>query len=328
MCHVLQDEVYTEHLYDTKVKRLKDRAALLKKVRDFFELRGVLEVDCPILSAYAAVDAHIDLLTANYCEKEIYYMHSSPEYGMKRLIAEGIGDIYQLSHVFRDGELSHKHNPEFTMAEWYRIGFTFEQMMEETVDFIRLFLGQYPSRIVSYRELFLQKTGIDYVLSSEEELFAYIQSHSIPYYPGVVQEGRDALLNLILGIVIEPELGKDELTVLAYYPSSQAALARRRWHGQEEVAERFEVYFQGIELANGYHELADAVEQRLRFGESNQQRAALGKHTLPLDEFFLQALEKGLPDCCGVAVGFDRLVMIRQGQHDIAESIAWGWKLA
>lgn len=328
MFHVLQDNISTENLFDTKIKRLKDRAALLKGARDFFDQRGILEVDCPILTKYASVDAHIDLITANYQGKEIHYMHSSPEYGMKRLIAEGVGDIYQLSHVFRDGEWSHKHNPEFTMAEWYRMGLTFEQMMEETVDFIRLFLGNYPSRIVSYRELFLQKTGIDYVEASTDDLFAYIQKHSIPYYSKLLEEGRDALLNLILGSVVEPQLGQDEFTVLAYYPSSQAALARRRQHGSEEVAERFEVYFRGVELANGYHELADAIEQRLRFGESNQQRIVLGKDPLPIDELFLQALEKGLPDCCGVAVGFDRLVMLRQGQHDIAQSIPWGWEEA
>jgi elongation factor P--(R)-beta-lysine ligase len=314
--------------FNSKVARLQDRAFMFKTARQFFDQRGVLEVDCPILSTQASVDTHIDLISALYRGKEKCYMHSSPEFGMKRLLAEGIGDIYQLSHVFRDGEWSAKHNPEFTMAEWYRLGFSLEQMMEETVQFACLFLGDLPYRIVSYRDIFLQTTGMDYVTASEQDLFSYIQNQNIPFYSTILEEGKDALLNLILGSQVEPQLGHSELFVLAYYPASQAALARKRWHGKEQVAERFEVYHRGIELANGYHELTDAHEQRLRFQEANASRIALGKEPLPIDENFLQALEKGLPDCCGVAVGFDRLMMLRQKQKDIANVVAWGWNFA
>ena len=314
--------------FESKVKRLRDRALMLKAARHFFDQRGVLEVDCPILSAHASVDAHIDLISAAYRRNEKYYLHSSPEFGMKRLLAEGIGDIYQLSHVFRDGEWSPKHNPEFTMTEWYRLGFSLEQMIEETMEFIRLFLGDLPYHIVSYRDIFLQQTGIDYATASEQELFCYIQDQNIAFYPSVLEEGKDALLNLILGSQIEPQLGQGTLCALAYYPASQAALARKRWHGQEQVAERFEIYYQGIELANGYHELTHADEQRQRFYEANALRLAFGKEPLPIDENFLQALEKGLPDCCGVAVGFDRLLMLRQGQKEIAHVLAWEWDLA
>jgi elongation factor P--(R)-beta-lysine ligase len=314
--------------FETKVARLKNRALMLKAARHFFDERGVIEVDCPILSAQTVVDTHIDLIVAFYQGTENRYMHSSPETGMKRLLAEGIGDIYQLSHVFRDGEWSHKHNPEFTMAEWYRLGFSLEQMIEETIQFTRLFLGQLPYHIVSYRDIFLKETGVDYVAVNEQELLCYIKEQEIPFYPSVLEEGKDALLNLILGSKIEPKLGLDELCVLAYYPASQAALARKRLHGSELVAERFEVYYQGVELANGFHELTDADEQRLRFQESNESRLALGKETLPPDENFLKALEKGLPDCCGVAVGFDRLMMLHQGQKEIADVLSWGWKEA
>jgi lysyl-tRNA synthetase class 2 len=314
--------------FASKVARLQDRAFMFKAARHFFDQQGIIEVDCPILSPQASVDTHIDLVKAFYRGKEKCYLHSSPEFGMKRLLAEGIGDIYQLSHVFRDGEWSAKHNPEFTMAEWYRLGFSLDQMIEDTVQFIRLFLGELPYHIVSYREIFLQKTGINYVTASEQELFSYIQNQNIPFYPSILEEGRDALLNLILGSQIESQLGQGKLCVLAYYPASQAALARKHWHGQEQVAERFEIYYQGVELANGYHELTDAHEQRLRFHEANASRLALGKEALPIDENFLQALEKGLPDCCGVAVGFDRLMMLRQKQTDIADVLAWGWKLA
>lgn len=311
--------------YDTKKGRLEDRAVMLKSARDFFYARDVVEVDCPILSKEASVDAHIDLITALHKGEETCYMHSSPEYGMKRLLADGMGDIYQLSHVFRDGEWSPKHNPEFMMAEWYRLGFSLEQMMEETIEFIRLFIGPLPYHIVNYRTIFLDETGIDYLTATEDELFAYIQAREIPFYSSVQEEGKDALLNLILGSEIEPKLGTKELCVLAYYPASQAALACKRWHGEEQVAERFEVYYRGVELANGYHELTDAAEQRQRFEESNAFRESLGKNRLPPDERFLEALAKGLPDCSGVAVGFDRLMMLRQKQNDISKVIPWGW---
>ncbi len=311
-----------------KIARLHDRAFMLHKAREFFAKRHVLEVDCPSLSVRAAIDAHIDLIPATYHGTARCYLHSSPEYGMKRLLAEGMGDCYQLSHVFRDGELSHKHNPEFTMAEWYRLGFSLEKMIAETVDFIRLFTGNLPYQIISYRELFLKETGIDYSKATEQELFAYIQANNIPFYASIQEEGKDALLNLILGTTIEPTLGQDELSVLAYYPASQAALACKQWHGTEQVAERFEIYYKGVELANGYHELTDSSEQKARFIDSNAARQTLGKVPLPIDDNFLHALEKGLPDCCGVAVGFDRLMMLRHPGTQISDVIAWGWEEA
>jgi len=311
-----------------KLQCLKDRAHMLKQARSFFDSLQVLEVDCPIITIGAPVDAHIDLISVNYQNHEKRYMHSSPEYGMKRLIAEGMGDIYQLSHVFRDGEYGTKHNPEFTMAEWYRLGFTLQQLIQETVEFIQLFLGQIPSRLLSYRQALMHYAGIDYTQMDVDGLFYYIQTHSIPFYPSIKEEGKDALLNLILGTVVEPQLGQDELFILAYYPASQAALAKKRWHDNEEVAERFEIYYQGIELANGYHELTNSQEQRQRFLEANVLRQALGKHSLPLDEFFLNALQKGLPDCCGVAVGFDRLMMLRHQATSLAQVIAWDWSQA
>lgn len=307
---------------------LKDRASLMMQARHFFHQRKVMEVDCPILSSYASIDAHIDLISATYKNQSVHYLHSSPEYGMKRLLSIGSGDIYQLSHVFRDGEYGRHHNPEFMMAEWYRLGITIEQMISETVEFIRLFLGNIPFSIISYRDAFKKYLGIDYCELNEEQLFEYIKKSGIPSYSSILKEGKDAMLNLILGILIEPQLGQNELSVLAYYPSSQAALAQKRWHGAERVAERFEVYYKGVELANGYHELADAVEQRERLIEANITRQALGKTALPIDDFFLKALAQGLPDCCGVAVGFDRLMMLRNKCENIAEVLAWGWQEA
>lgn len=311
----------------TNITILKDRARMLAKARDFFSDRQVIEVDCPIVSHFASVDAHIDLLQAFYEQKKICFLHSSPEYGMKRLIAMGMDDIYQLSHVFRDGEYGHKHNPEFMMAEWYRIDMPFEAMIEETIDFTRLFLGPLTSNRITYREAFQRYAGIDYCQASCESLMEYLEVHHIDY-EGIDQTDKEALLNLILGVMIEPKLGQDCICALYHYPANQAALAQTKMVMDESVAERFELYYKGMELANGYHELANAVEQRKRLIHANEERIRLGKTALPLDELFLQALEKGIPDCCGVAVGFDRLMMLKHSKDNIEDVISFGWARA
>lgn len=310
-----------------KIAILHDRSAMLTRARAFFGARAVREIDCPILTTYASIDAHIDLIPAK-TPWGIRYMHSSPEYGMKRLLSEGIGDIYQISHVFRDGEFSVKHNPEFTMAEWYRLGISFDALIAETVDFTRLFLGDLPSHTISYREAFIKYAGIDYVNANEKDLAKYLNQMGIETYQDIERDGKDAYLNLILGTIIEPNLGKDGLCALAYYPASQAALAQTHYKGEEAVCERFELYYKGVELSNGYHELSDALEQRRRFRESNAMRLSNHKQSLPMDEYFLQALEKGIPDCCGVAVGFDRLMMLRHHKSNLSDIMPFGWQEA
>ncbi|MBT3393973.1 MAG: EF-P lysine aminoacylase GenX [Waddliaceae bacterium] len=304
---------------------LRDRAAMLSKARGFFSERGVVEVDCPVLSSSASIDAHIDLFTTRFCDGAIRYMHSSPEYGMKRLLAMGMPDIYQMSHVFRDGELGKRHNPEFMLAEWYRLGFSFEAMIQETVDFVALFVDSHPVEVITYREVIKKHAGIDYVSSSDEELMCCLNKRGIEIYEGLGDEGRDAILNMIVAAIVEPNLDKDVVTVVKYYPASQAALAQKKTVGDEAVAERFEVYFGGYELANGYHELGDAEEQSRRFQDANEERMRMGKDSLPLDESFLEALDAGLPDCCGVAVGIDRLMMIRHGADKIADVLPFSW---
>lgn len=296
---------------------------MLSRARSFFAQKGIREVDVPLLSTRASVDAHIDLVPATYASKERCFLHSSPEYAMKRLIADGIGDIYQLAHVFRDGESGRKHNPEFLMAEWYRMGIPFEQLIAETLDFIRVFLGPLPHEIITYREALKKYAGIDYVHASRDDLIAYIRDKKIAEGVDLSSEDNDSLLNYILGILVEPNLGNDGLCALAYYPSTQAALAQTKQNGDEKVAERFEVYYMGMELCNGYHELADAKEQRKRLEEANVMRVHLGKQPLPIDTKFLEALEKGLPDCCGVAVGVDRLMMLRHGKDHIGDVVAF-----
>jgi len=313
---------------NSRISILKDRASMLKKTRDFFFARHVLEVDCPLLSETAAVDAHIDLIEASPQLGAKRYLHSSPEYGMKRLLSIGIGDIYQLSHVFRDGELGHRHNPEFMMVEWYRVGMSFPDLIEETVMFIKVFLEDiHVHNLMSYKEAFLQYSGIDPFEATHEELTTKLQA-SLPDQPDLILMDRDDLLHQILALQIEPFLGKDELTVLAYYPPSQAALAKTQVVDGNVVALRFEVYNQGVELANGYFELQDPDEQAARFEEANRLRRKIGKNELPIDYRFLEALRQGLPSCSGVAVGFDRLMMLRHKKQQIKEVISFDWRNA
>ena len=303
-----------------KLKILRDRAEMFRKVREFFFSRNVCEVDCPSMNRFASVDVHIDLIRAyGGNPPATHFLHSSPEYAMKRLLVEGMGDIYQLSHVFRDNEYSMRHNPEFSMVEWYRLNFSFSKMIEETLDFIRLFIGDMPQTIMSYDQVFKKYADIDYRKITEKKLLSYLKEKGIDPYENIGGEGKDAYLNLIMGVVIEPQLGDKELFVINHFPASQSMLSKTTMQDGVEVAERFEVFYKGYELANGYHELADPAEQRKRLVKANKKREELGKDTLPIDELFLSALEKGLPDCCGVAVGFDRLMMLRHHLDDIAD---------
>jgi lysyl-tRNA synthetase class 2 len=297
---------------------------MLEKARAFFKERAVIEVDCPLLLSSASIDAHIDLISCSASGKT-RYLHSSPEYCMKRLLAEGVGDIYQLGHVFRDFEEGRRHNPEFTMAEWYRLGFSFEEMIEETCDFISLFTGPIKREIKSYRDVFVEHTGIDPYQISVADLQQWLldRGHTVSFNPET--DTKDDLLSYMLSTFVEPHLGKEVLTVVPYFPPSQAALAKVRTVDGMLVSERFEVFYEGIELANGYHELQDVKEQRTRFLEANSMRVKMGKNALPIDEQFLQALERGLPDCCGVAVGFDRLMMIYLKTKSISDVLPWDW---
>lgn len=307
---------------ESKIAILKDRAYMLQKARSFFYERDVYEVDCPSLSQFASVDAHIDLISAKFNKTVDCFLHSSPEYGMKRLLAEGAPDIYQLSHVFRDGEYGKRHNPEFMMAEWYRRGMSFEGLIEETLDFVKLFVGELPFEVLSYQQAFIQHAGIDPFLDSDSQLQDCLKKN----LPDVESTLRDDILNYILGVQVEPKLGDGKLTALAYYPPSQAALAKTCLLDNELVAMRFEIYYQGVELANGYHELQDPDEQLRRLHEANALRLELGKEAYPIDMRFIDALRLGLPQCSGVACGFDRLMMLRHKKQALAEVMPFTWQ--
>lgn len=312
----------------SKTAILKDRAQMLAKARAFFAKKNILEVDCPALTQGSPIDQHIDVMNLSFSSGEKRYLYTSPEYGMKRLLAEGIGDIYQICHVFRSGEIGHLHNPEFSMVEWYQLGIPFSQIITETLDFIRLFLGNLPHEAFSYRDLFKAHFHIDYLHATCKELVAICKEYHLPESSGMDSWDKDTLLQYMVSFYIEPKLGVNTLTVIEHFPASQAALSQTLSLGEEQVAERFEIYYQGIELCNGYHELTDAAEQKRRFEKQNALRKAMGKEELPIDTFFLDALKKGLPDCCGVAVGFDRLMLLKHKKNDIREVIPFAWDIA
>lgn len=258
-----------------------------------------MEVDTPMLSQYAPVDAHIDLF-----EVEGGYLHSSPEYGMKKLLAAGSGDIYQLGHVFRKDEVGALHAPEFTMIEWYRVETTQEAFLQENIELLELFLGRQVCVQKPYAHAFEEAVGLP-LTAFPEELMERGKAL------GFELHDKKDVINLLWGCVVEPTF--QELTIVTDFPEDQAALAQV----QGGVAERFEIYFKGIELGNGYHELTDPVEQKNRLIAANQERIALGKAPLPYDPELLHALEKGLPDCYGIALGFDRLLMLKKGYSKI-----------
>lgn len=297
------------------VSKLKRRAALMGEVRHFFAQRGVIEVDTPILSPAAPIDPYIDIMEVDVGRGKVGYLHSSPEYELKKLLSAGSGDIYQLSHVFRQNEEGPLHRPEFMMIEWYRIGMDYFRFIEETVDLLRLFLGNLPFHLLTYRDAFQTRVGID--IGRPVDFAQVARAHHLELSQEAIHWDKDTWLTLLFSSLIEPSLGQEELCVITEYPASQAALSKTTHVAGMDVARRFEIYYRGIELANGFEELTDPIEQRRRFEQDNRRRVALGKKALPIDESFLAALEAGMPESCGVAVGFDRLVMLHLKETSI-----------
>ena len=315
---------------------LRLRANMLAHIRAFFARRDVLEVETPALSAAAIPDPNLSSFAVHYTgpgsrNGQTLYLHTSPEFPMKRLLAAGSGCIYQIARVFRDGEAGRRHNPEFTLLEWYRIGFDHHRLMDETAELVaKLLAGRMPlspPERLSYREIFQQHLGLDPHRVTVAELAASAATQHVPIPPGMPLTDPDPWLDLLLTHCIEPKLGQGRLTFVYDYPVSQAALARVR-PGDPPVGERFELYLHGVELANGFHELGDADEQRRRFAAENAARRAAGWPEMPVDEPLLAALEAGLPDCAGIALGFDRLVMLAAGKTALAETMAFSFERA
>lgn len=307
------------------LSRLRLRASLLASLRGFFAARGVLEVETPALVNAPVTDVNLDSAQATVGDAALF-LHTSPEYAMKRLLAAGSGDIYQTCHVVRGGERGRLHNPEFTMLEWYRTGFSMAQLIGETADLLNQLMqaaGQ-PARPLltrRYREAFLEHVGLDPFEAGIDTLVELAVQAGLAR--GTAGElSRDALLDLLVGTRLGPALGQGHWFALTHYPASQAALARLD-PADPRLALRFEIYADGIELANGFEELASSQEQASRFAADNAERARRGLPVRAADARLLAALERGLPACSGVALGFDRTVMVAAGAHRIDEVIAF-----
>lgn len=304
------------------LENLRRRARILSEIRSFFAARGVLEVETPILAAATVSDLHLASLETRVAGTRAF-LQTSPEFAMKRLLAAGSGPIFQIARAFRDDERGRHHNPEFTLLEWYRPGFDHHALMDEMDALLSGILGTPSARRLSYRALFLEELGIDPHRATPAQLEDAARARGLEPPRGL---GSDDLLNLLMSVVLEPVLGRERPLFLFDYPASQAALARIRppaHEGEPAVAERFEVYVEGVELANGFHELADAAEQRRRFEHDLSTRGERGLPAVPIDEHLLGALAAGFPDCAGVALGIDRLVMIALGASSIDEVIAF-----
>jgi lysyl-tRNA synthetase class 2 len=303
---------------------LRERATALRNTREFFFARQVLEVETPALINAPVSDVNLGNVRAQMAGSDApLFLHTSPEYAMKRLLAAGSGDIYQICHVYRGAERGRQHNPEFTMLEWYRLGFSLEQLMREVAELARELLGQpqLPVEFVSYREAVRLHAGFDPLDADSSELQRAAQLLGLDA-AHAAKAGRDELLDLIVGAQVGPALGASSLTFLHRYPASQAALARLD-PDDPRVALRFELYHRGVELANGYHELTSGAEQRMRFAVDQHSRKARGLPTFELDVHLLAALDSGLPDCAGVALGFDRVLMLAMNAASIDEVIAF-----
>lgn len=296
---------------------LRVRARLNQYIRQFFAARDVLEVETPVLASAPVSDPNIEPM----CTTERRWLQTSPEYAMKRLLCAGSGDIFQIARVFRRGEAGRRHNPEFSMLEWYRVGFDHRRLMDEVAELVTQLLSarypQLPRLNLSYGEAMSRYAGLAVHSASDADIAAQGERLAGQH----LQLSRDGWLDVIMSHLVEPSLPADVLVFIDDFPASQAALARVCNNAEGvAVAQRFELYFNGAELANGYYELTDAAEQHQRF-----VREANGR---PLDENLLAALDAGLPECAGVAMGLDRLLMIMQNSSNIADVLSFDWSRA
>jgi lysyl-tRNA synthetase class 2 len=297
------------------LKALKLRADFYAKIRHFFAERHVLEVETPLLSHTTTPDRYIQSFQTTYQGRhpQTLYLQTSPEFAMKRLLAIGSGAIYQICKAFRnDGESGQHHNPEFSLLEWYRPGFDHHKLMDEVDTLLNTLLGSLPAVRLSYKELFEWHVGFDPHCADLKTVQSTAQRLQIQVHEPEHLD-HDGWLDVLMTDTIERHFKTSQPLFLYNFPASQASLARI----QEGVAERVEVYVCGLELANGFHELANPFEQRQRFMKELKQRVKQGRPPVPLDERLLAALEHGIPNCAGMALGLDRLLMLAQNTDQI-----------
>ncbi len=308
------------------IEQLKSRAKVIQTIRQFFANRDVLEVDTPAMSHATVTDIHLhtfqtEFVGPGYADGRKLYFMTSPEFHMKRLLAAGSGCIYQICKSFRNEENGRYHNPEFTMLEWYRVGFDHHQLMDEMDELLQLVLGCGDAQRMSYQQAFLTVLGVCPLEASMTELKRVAAELGLSDIAEPEQD-RDTLLQLLFSIGVEGKIGQDVPAFVFDFPASQAALAKINPQNPR-VADRFEVYFKGIELANGFHELDNPAEQLKRFEEDNLKREEMGLAPQPIDHHLIEALKAGLPDCAGVALGIDRLIMLSLGCDHIDQVTAF-----
>ena len=298
------------------------RATTIRRARRYFDERDVLEVFTPALSRTTVTDPNIDSIAVLLNDKT-FYLHTSPEYRMKRLIAAGFPDIYQVCRVFRNAESGRRHQAEFTMLEWYRLGFDLDSIIEDAVRLITSLVDAQTlerPNIVSYSDAFSEKLSIDPLSTSIAALIDVTEADEALQQS--IGDDRDAWLDFAFATCVSPHFCDDPLTVIYHYPASQASLAKL-CSQDAGVAERFEIYFGAVELANGFVELTDADEQLARFENERERRSADGKQDVAIDYGLIEALRAGMPECAGVALGLDRLLMIAAGLQDIADVVTF-----
>jgi elongation factor P--(R)-beta-lysine ligase len=299
---------------------LAKRSDSLRRLREFFYEREFIEVETPLLADEVIPELHIEPFRV----EEGDFLQSSPELHMKELLVAGAKAIFQVTRSFRQGEHGALHNPEFTMVEWYRVGDDMAAGMDLLDELSQLSLKTPSAKRTSYADAFQEHLGLRPHNASLDQLATAAQAANIATPDGIDRRNRDEWLNLLLALRVEPRLGRDRPEILYHYPASQSALAKTVVDAAgHQVAERFELYYHGVELANGYHELADAPELRTRFETVNSARRADGRAELPLPDEWLTAIANGMPDCTGVALGFDRLMMLSIGASSIDEVIAF-----
>lgn len=298
-------------------EKLSLRACLYADIRSYFADTGVIEVTTPYLSVAANTDPAIEPFVVQGMHDEMFYLHTSPEFFMKRLLVEGSGSIYQIASVFRQEESGRYHSIEFSMLEWYRVGYDYRQLMDDVTALVRkLSARQVPVDTLSYQQAF-GILGVDPLDTTTSELAGVASQHGLEVHNTADFSVRQ-WLDLLMHCLVEPGFDKSHMTFIYDYPADQASLARLKT-GDCQLAERFELFFGGVELANGFTELQDADEQRQRFEKEIRQRQLNRQQPIPLDSDFLAALQKGLPYCSGVALGLDRLMMVLSGADNLGD---------
>ncbi|WP_075988067.1 elongation factor P--(R)-beta-lysine ligase [Vibrio fluvialis] len=316
----------SEWMPTASIEQLKQRAALLRSIRQFFAERDVLEVDTPAMSHATVTDVHLhtfqtEFVGPGYADGRKLHLMTSPEFHMKRLLAAGSGSIYQMGKAFRNEENGRYHNPEFTMLEWYRIGFDHHDLMDEMDALLQMTLQTGPAERMTYQQAFLDVLGVCPLEGSMTELKQAAAKLGLSDIAEPEQD-RDTLLQLLFSMGIEAKIGQHVPAFVYDFPASQAALAKINLN-DARVADRFEVYFKGIELANGFHELDNPREQLARFEADNAKRIEMGLTPQPIDYHLIAALEARLPECAGVALGIDRLIMLALGEDHIDKVTAF-----